>query len=532
MPTELLSGNPFAGVGSGGGGINQVAGAQAPPIVNPLGIAMEMRGRRQEMEMKDQQLAMAKQTMQMKMMEMEGEKRMGAYLSANLDEETGEINPNFLVDIASDPLTQRHAQKAYSFFLESGKTNSETLNNRLKAASDRASSLGRAAFGVLEITQKEGRNVKSSDVSAALANLITLGKMTGQEAQKIMLQLPKEGPQLNKALEQFVLESEQSKEAIDRTLGTIMDMRMPDGSGTRKVRVGLGGRIEPIPGTEQPDTLTPAQLAEPIEVEDAEGRMIKKTRREWLEEKGQIQGIPGSDPALGGPAPVEAVAPAPTPDPTVSDSAPPAPRSLVDLDSKGIPLPMTPRQKQEQEEQVKDNSAYRRFTLEEGEKAAQSLGILDVLEDELSAVKTGGGGSYYAILGKGLQAIGASKTFVNKVANGDIAGSQLIDAMNTILGVQNFKDLSNQQNRDLAYRELVWMKESGVSLDNDPEANKKIIAYWKGLHEIKAARMQALSDWTEQGKSVESFRPKWARIERELIKDGVLRPGWREEVKE
>lgn len=492
---EISNSNPFGGLAQGGGGINTTGGGYNPPQTNFLGAVMDMRRQASEDAIRQQQVDLAKAKLLEEQQRLEADKRMGAYASSAFDPDSGEVNmPDFLTHVAGDPLTQPRFTQAYEFALQSGKTSSDIVKNRVSAAADKASGLGRASFSVLEVAAQEGRDPTSADVAAAISNQITLGNLSASEGKKIMMGLPPNGPKLTSALKQFSLEANQSKEALDRTMGVISSRPTADASGTEQVVTGFGNQQEAIPGSQRKDVLTPGQRSEMVDVEttapDGSKQTIKMTKEEYLKQKGQTGMLPGQQ--------EQGAAPALVP-------------------------PPSERQQAESAATVKTNTDFKESVNTEAEQAGVNKGMLRLAKHELKNIRTGGGASYNIMAANVAQALGAPQEAIDAIANGSKSSSEIVSGLNTLLSVRNFKAVTEQANRDLGQMEFQRMIGSGFSIDNSKEANNKIISYMLGAQELRSKRADALQSWTKAGKSVEDFRPAWQKKEREWIQRGILR---------
>lgn len=489
---EISNSNPFGGLASGGGGINTSGGGYNPPQTNFLGAVMDMRRQAGEDAIRQQQVDLAKAKLLEEQQRQEADKRMSAWASMAYDPDSGEINmPEFLTHVAGDPLTQPRFTDAYTYAIQSGKTTSEIMKNRVSAAGDKAAGLGRAAFGVLEVAAKEGRDPTGADVAAAISNQITLGNLSASEGKKLLNSLKPDGPQLTAQLKQFSLEANQSKEALDRTMGVITTQPTADSSGTEQVVTGLGGQQTKVPGSERKNVLTPGEQIQTQKVIGPDGREHTLTGAQIAGATGRGDIVPGG--AAGG------------------------------TSSGELGVGPTPRETQETAETVKSNAAFKEQVNTESEQAGVNKGMLRLAQHELKNIRTGGGASYNIMASNVAQALGAPEEVYNAIANGSKASSEIVSGLNTLLSVRNFKAVTEQANRDLGQMEFARMIGSGFSIDNSKEANNKIINYMLGAQELRSKRADALQAWTKSGKSVEDFRPAWQKKEREWIQRGILR---------
>lgn len=498
MPTEISNANPFGGLAQGGGGISSVGGSYNPPQTNFLGAILDARAAEQTAQLRQQEIDMAKAKLLQEQQQMQGDKMMSGFLMKNTDTSGDEpvVNmPGFLTDIASHPLTAGRFDKAYSYALESNKTSSEIMKNRLDAAHTRASALGRTAYGVLEVAGQEGRDVEPGDVAQGLMNEVTLGNLTVGEAQKLTANLPPKGPKLNAAVKQFALEADQEAQSLQRVQGTTNWEKSPDSSGQVLVQTGPGGQRTNVPGTYRADVLTPEQRSQTVDVQttgdDGSPQTIQMPREEYLRRNNMQSVLPGDR------------------------------QSGVE----GQPIAPSPsaRQAQESAAQVGQNVDYEKDVKAEAKEANFRSSLLRQAKSDLGKTKTGASVPYYKVLAGIAQGMGAPNDVLDRIVGGDLAALDRLGGLNTLLAPSNFKAISEQPNRDLGQNEFERMIQSSFSTSNQPGANKFVVNYMLGAQELKLNRAEALDSWKRAGKKVEDFSQAWTKKEKQLIERGILR---------
>lgn len=117
--------------------------------------------------------------------------------------------------------------------------------------------------------------------------------------------------------------------------------------------------------------------------------------------------------------------------------------------------------------------------------------------DAAKKAHLGGGASAYAAFGKVLQAFGVNNDAVNRMANGDLAASQIADK----LSLQNATSVMRQQLEGggrYNMKEFVAFINSNPNLTTDPQAMTEIFNLWNTYYQRDKAEQSALN--TAKGK--------------------------------
>jgi hypothetical protein len=498
MPTEISNANPFAGLEGGGGGIsNTGGGGYNPPQTNFLGAIIDARNAAAQQEYRQQEIDMAKAKLAQAQQEMQGKRMAGAFASRAYDPETGKMDYNqWLTDMASHPLTQPMFEESYQTVLNNGLVEANTLKARIDTAKERSDALGRTAYGLIQQAKTDGTDIEPADVARGVMNNVTLGLMTMDDAQKIVANLPAKGQKLNAAVLQFANEANLESQSLGRVQSSQawepseqggQDLVQTDAFGKRQVTA------------HKRDVLGAGQLNEVVPVQttgqDGSPQTINMTKQQQLERMGQTQNLPDNP-----------------------DGSPVMPGQVP-----GIAPPPSTRQAAESASTTARNEGYKTTVQDEADEANVRVGMLRTARDLVGKVSTGGGADFKRTLARIASSVGASPDYVNSIANGDLASLEKLGGLNTLLSVSNFKNITQQANRDLGQMEFERMQQAGFDINNTKDTNKFVINYMLGAQELKLRKAQMLEKWQDSGKPVEKFRGAWTKYERELLQRGITR---------
>lgn len=494
IPAIAQFNNPFQGLGQGGGGVEQ-RGVSVPQQVDPLARGMDVYNNLTEADQRKQALEMEKLKYQQQVLKVEGDKRANAYFMSNFDPESGQINePKLFADLSSDPLTVSHGMEMYQFVTQNGNMRAETANKILMNQREKSNAMGKQAFSLWQTAQENGENVSRGAASAVISDWVSRGWMTPEEGQHSILNMPSEGPKLNAEVKKIAMQAEQSAQANDAMIGQIQNI--DTGNAVVTQRVGTDGvHVQQV----LPKGLSPDQASEMVEVPDGKGGTIQMPRSQALE---VYKNGPGSASPGGAP--------------------------------DGMQLGRTPSAAEQEAAkiQVTDDADYKKTTLGQGEAGQMNLGSLSIAERAMKNIKSGGGADWYLFAGKLAEGLGADKDTVNKISNRNLGDSETVQSLNDLLSLQHFRSITGQPNRDLAQKEYERIAATGFSLTNTPEANKRILEFYKGLSKMDVKKSQAMTRWLDpedptykKSHTISSFRKAWDTQAYKLIRSGILNGG-------
>lgn len=494
MPTEISGSNPFSGLAQGGGDVHVGGDGYNPPQTNFLGAILEARQTEMMNQQRQAEIDLAKAKLMQAQREQQGKRMAGAFASRNFDPETGKLDENaFLSDLASHPLTQPLFEGAYNDMLNHGLIEANAVKARIDAAHDRASALGRTAYGLLEVAGQEGRDVEPADVTQGLMNQVTLGTLTVAEAQQIITNLPAKGPKLNAAVKQFALEADQEAQSLKRVQGETAWEPSEQG-GSDLVQTGPGGQRKIV--DHRRDILDAKTLSEtvPVETTGADGspQTLHMTKEQELRLRNQTGNLPE--------------------DPNVPFTP-----------STGIAQPPSARQSAESANTVIQNNEFEKEIKGDVATANVRIDLLRSARKDLERVRTGGGADFKKSFSRFADALGASPDYVAALAGGDLAALERLGGLNTLFSVGNFKNITQQANRDLGQQEFDRMRQAGFDINNQKGTNKFVINYMLGTQELQVKKAEMLENWKNADKPVEKFLGAWTKYERQLIERGILR---------
>lgn len=144
---------------------------------------------------------------------------------------------------------------------------------------------------------------------------------------------------------------------------------------------------------------------------------------------------------------------------------------------------------------VQNFSDYQKDLTKRVESAIQVDTRLNELQDLLTKFKPGAGSKTYQEIGQKLQAIGAPIELVNKVANGDLAASQLFNKFIAQTVTASIGGLSDKSTAALLNDYL----KNNPSIETDPKALQGFIDFTKKQNEIPVEEQKFLIDKIKSG---------------------------------
>ncbi len=137
------------------------------------------------------------------------------------------------------------------------------------------------------------------------------------------------------------------------------------------------------------------------------------------------------------------------------------------------------------------------------------------IDEILSAAKqaqTGGGAETFMKLGQALQALGVSNSTVDKVANGSLASSQVIDKASLTNTMNQLKQqLTGIGGSRINQQEFVAQLSKNPNLATDPRAIVQVFNLWNDFYNRDVAEQQALDQYKNSGGDVSRWPAQWAQ---------------------
>lgn len=136
--------------------------------------------------------------------------------------------------------------------------------------------------------------------------------------------------------------------------------------------------------------------------------------------------------------------------------------------------------------------------------------IVDAAKD----AKTGGGAELYMAIGQGLQALGANTELVDKMANGSLAGSQVIDKASLSNTMNQLKQqLTGIGGSRINQQEFVAQLSKNPNLATDPRAVETVFNLWNDFYARDRAEQKALDAYKTSGSDIGRWPSVWADSE-------------------
>lgn len=137
------------------------------------------------------------------------------------------------------------------------------------------------------------------------------------------------------------------------------------------------------------------------------------------------------------------------------------------------------------------------------------------IDEILSAAKqaqTGGGAETFMKLGQALQALGVSNSTVDKVANGSLASSQVIDKASLTNTMNQLKQqLTGIGGSRINQQEFVAQLSKNPNLATDPRAIVQVFNLWNDFYNRDVAEQQALDKYKNSGGDVSRWPAEWSQ---------------------
>ena len=139
---------------------------------------------------------------------------------------------------------------------------------------------------------------------------------------------------------------------------------------------------------------------------------------------------------------------------------------------------------------------------------------MDEIIGAAKQAQAGGGAETYAKLGAALQAFGVDNDVVNKMANGSLAASQVIDKASLSNTMNQLKQqLTGIGGSRINQQEFVAQLSKNPNLSTDPNAIVQVFNLWNDFYKRDKAEQTALDAYKEKGGDIKRWPQVWNNSE-------------------